>query len=189
MFSIRLKIRQMCRQKTSVPEEKHYSHIGYGTFQRYTAKVADVMSALRDDRLEYDPECDSLGRLVDPTRWRHMQALLNGMWATQQFQWRKPRLCEFLSQEPPFNYTCLCMYICAYNDYAVRAIMRFMWHCAAHEHAIFRKFFGVDDSIRDAVKTKWKAGLVPFREGITKFISFGNENAVKKVGKNKRYII
>ena len=89
----------MCRQKTSVPEEKHYnsSHIGYGTFQRYTAKVADVMSALRDDRLEYDPECDSLGRLVDPTRWRHMQALLNGMLATQQFQWRKPRLCEFLS--------------------------------------------------------------------------------------------
>ena len=127
--------------------------------------AADVMSALRDDRLERDPvrdslgrlECDSLGRLVNPTERRHMQALLNGMWATQQFQWRKPRLCEFLSQEPPFNYTCLCMHICAYNDYAVRAIMRFMCHCAAHEHAIFRKFFGVDDSIRDAVTAKWKA--------------------------------
>ena len=54
------------------------------------------MSALRDDRLEYDPECDSLGRLVDPTRRRHMQALLNGMWATQQFpvQWPFHKICS-----------------------------------------------------------------------------------------------
>ena len=138
------------------------------------------MSALRDDRLERDPERDSLsrlerdslGRLVDPKR-HHMQALLNGMWATQQFQWRKPRLGEFLSQEPPFNYTCLCMHIRAYNDYAVRAIMRFMCFCAAHEHDLFRKFFGIDDSIRDAVKAKSKAGLVSFREGITEEVREG----------------
>ena len=51
--------------------------------------------------------------------------------------------------------------------------MRFMCHCAAHEHAIFRKFFGKDDRIRDAVETKWKAGLVSFREGITEEVREG----------------
>ena len=109
-----------------------------------------------------DPKRDCLGRLRNPARLPE-SARFNGMWATQQFCTKKPTI---VTGVPPFmNDVYLVLYICAYNDYAVRAILRFLCHCAVYEHDLFRKFFGEDHNVWYAVKQTWQAGLVYFMEG------------------------
>ena len=117
-----------------------------------------------------------------PRRRGHRQARARHAWAPRQpnearwagaVQWLMATI-QFMPKKPTIVFGegayprdgVLCMFICAFNDYAIRAILRYMCHCAVHQQYLFRQFFG-DINILNNVKSMWGAGLVIFKEGLS----------------------